>query len=71
MNKIHTIKNYNKTVDTIAFLISSYNIWNKNIPDMIRGYFDDMNEIFRKLFVEDAIIKFLHYYRIVFGLIFF
>jgi len=46
----HTIKNYNKTVDTIAFLISSYNIWNKNIPDMVRGYFDDMNEIFRKLF---------------------
>ncbi len=41
----HSIKELNTNVDTIASLISSYNIWNKNIPDMIRGYFDDMNSI--------------------------
>jgi len=26
-----------------------FTIWNKNIPDMIRGYFDDMTEILRRL----------------------
>jgi DNA modification methylase len=41
----HSIKKLNKDVDTIALLISSYNIWNKNIPKMIKGYFDDMNSI--------------------------
>jgi hypothetical protein len=46
----HEIKNYNDHVDTIAKMIGTYNIWNKNIPDMIRGYFDDTHELLRKMF---------------------
>lgn len=38
----HSMKFANADVDTIASLISAFNIWNKNIPDMLRGYFDDM-----------------------------
>lgn len=38
----HEFANTNQDVDTIASLISTFNVWNKNIPDMIRGYFDDM-----------------------------
>jgi len=45
----HSIKNFNEKVDIIAELISCFNIWNKNIPDMIRGYFDDMTETLRRL----------------------
>ncbi|MDC0596557.1 DNA methyltransferase [Candidatus Pseudothioglobus singularis] len=41
----HTINHYLPDVDNIANLISSYNIWNPNIPDMVRGYFDDMYEL--------------------------
>jgi len=44
----HTIQNQLPDVDTIAKLISTYNIWNKNIPDMLRGYFDDMFEILKR-----------------------
>jgi hypothetical protein len=44
----HTIKNHMPDVEIIANLISTYNIWNKNIPDMLRGYFDDMFEILRR-----------------------
>ena len=44
----HTIQNNITDVDTIANLISTYNIWNKNIPDMLRGYFDDMFEILQR-----------------------
>ena len=43
----HEFSNSNKDVDTIASLISSFNIWNKNIPDMIRGYFDDMESMIK------------------------
>ena len=42
------IKNQNSKVDTIANFIGTYNIWNKNIPSMLRGYFDDMHEIIRR-----------------------
>lgn len=53
----HNFKNQNKDVDTIANLIEAFNIWNKNIPDMLRGYFDDMElmlqQISKKL-VRDA-----------------
>jgi DNA modification methylase len=41
----HSISNFSNDVDVIADLISTFNIWNKNIPDMIRGYFDDMYEL--------------------------
>lgn len=42
------IKNQNSKVDTIADFIGTYNIWNKNIPSMLKGYFDDMHEIIRR-----------------------
>ena len=41
----HKIKHRFSDIDSIANLISTYNIWNKNIPDMLRGYFDDMFEV--------------------------
>ena len=44
----HTVQNYLSDVDDIANLIATYNIWNKNIPDMIRGYFDDMFEVLKR-----------------------
>jgi len=53
----HNIKNYQKEVDLIAEIISAFNIWNKNIPDMIRGYFDDTYELLKNiksLLVKDA-----------------
>ena len=45
----HRIKNKNVKVALVAGLISCFNIWNKNIPDMVQGYFDDMTEIFKKM----------------------
>jgi DNA modification methylase len=53
----HKIKNYNKDIDVIANTIATYNIWNKNIPDMLRGYFDDTYELLKRMkdiFVKDA-----------------
>jgi DNA modification methylase len=53
----HNIKNYQKDVDLIAEIISTFNIWNKNIPDMLRGYFDDTFELLKNiksLLVKDA-----------------
>lgn len=47
----HTIHHYNHKSDTTASLINTYNIWNKNIPDMIRGYFDDMEEVIRRIYL--------------------
>jgi hypothetical protein len=46
----HSISNINKDVDQIAELLTTYNLWNKNIPDMIRGYFDDMTDILQNIF---------------------
>jgi len=45
-----TIKNLNEEVDVIAALIGTYNVWNKNIPRMIKGYFDDMHETLSRLY---------------------
>lgn len=45
----HTIKHHNYKIDIIASLINTYNVWNKNIPDMLRGYFDDMEEVLKRL----------------------
>jgi len=39
------VTNYNSEVEVIASLVSTYNIWNKDIPNMLRGYFDDMEEV--------------------------
>jgi len=44
------IINKNKIVNDIAELISAYNIWNKDIPDMVKGYFDDMTEALKNIF---------------------
>jgi len=46
----HTIRNHNSDVDLIAETVSCFNVWNKNIPDMIRGYFDDMTDIIKRLY---------------------
>lgn len=46
----HEIESYNKSVDITASLIGTYNVWNKNIPDMLRGYFDDMQNMLERLF---------------------
>ena len=45
----HSILNFNKNVDLIADIISTFNVWNKNIPDMLRGYFDDMSKLLKNL----------------------
>lgn len=45
----HDISNYDEKVDLIASLIGTYNVWNKNIPDMLRGYFDDMYKVISRI----------------------
>jgi len=45
----HYIKNNIKEVKLISDLLSTFNLWNKNIPSMICGYFDDMYELLKKL----------------------
>lgn len=46
----HSLRYNNSDVNTIATLISAFNIWNKNIPDMIRGYFDDMELLLKRVY---------------------
>ncbi len=53
----HNIKNENNSAKLISDLVSCYNLWNKNIPDMIRGYFDDMEDVLfrlRQIMVDDS-----------------
>lgn len=45
----HSIRKENSDVNLIADLLSTFNLWNKNIPDMIRGYFDDMRVLLADL----------------------
>jgi len=45
----HIFENENKKVDLMANLLSCYNLWNKNIPDMVRGYFDDTKKLISRL----------------------
>lgn len=45
----HSINNFNEKVNIIADTVSTFNIWNKNIPDMLRGYFDDMSMLLNNL----------------------
>jgi len=45
----HYITNRDDKVDLVANMIACFNIWNKNIPDMVRGYFDDMTKTFKKM----------------------
>lgn len=51
----HSILNFNEKVDLIADIVSTFNVWNKNIPDMLRGYFDDMFELLKNL--KQVLIK--------------
>ena len=44
------IKYEDDDINIIANLISSFNIWNKNIPAMIRCYFDDTRILLNKIF---------------------
>ena len=46
----HTIKNPSVDVDIVSEIVSTFNIWNKNIPDMLRGYFDDMKGLLHNLY---------------------
>lgn len=46
---VHVFENDNDKVDLIANLLACYNLWNKNIPDMVRGYFDDMENLLKKM----------------------
>lgn len=46
----HEFAYKNDKVRKISELISCFNIWNKNIPDMINGYFDDTYQLLRKLY---------------------
>jgi DNA modification methylase len=46
----HTIFSPNQDVDLIAECISCFNVWNKNIPDMVRGYFDDMQKVIQEIY---------------------
>lgn len=46
---VHLFENHNDKVDLIANLLACYNLWNKNIPDMVRGYFDDMENLLKKM----------------------
>jgi len=45
----HNIKNNIKNIKLISDLISTFNLWNKNIPSMLCGYFDDMYELLKNL----------------------
>lgn len=46
----HEITNLNKDVKTAAELIGTYNIWNKKIPIMLEGYFDDMYITLKRIY---------------------
>lgn len=41
----HYFTNEFEDVDIIAETIRTFNIWNKNIPDMLKGYFDDTQKV--------------------------
>jgi hypothetical protein len=41
----HIITHSLKDVETISETIRTFNIWNKNIPDMLKGYFDDTHKL--------------------------
>ena len=53
----HEIRNDNNSVKLISQLVSCYNLWNKNIPDMIKGYFDDMHDVLiriKNIMIDDS-----------------
>jgi hypothetical protein len=44
------IHNGNKDVALVSAALSGVTLWNKNIPDMVAGYFDDMTGVLRRTF---------------------
>jgi hypothetical protein len=46
----HTVANQNLDVQVIADLLKTFNLWNKNIPGMVKGYFDDITNLLRSLY---------------------
>jgi DNA modification methylase len=44
------INNGNKDVALVSAALSGVTLWNKNIPDMVAGYFDDMTGVLRRTF---------------------
>lgn len=48
----HNIKNLNKNVEVLSKMLETTNLWNKNIPKMIEGYFDDMTNVLKKIYIN-------------------
>ncbi len=44
-----TLRRRLESVEVIAQALENTPLWNKNIPDMVRGYFDDMHELMLRL----------------------
>jgi hypothetical protein len=44
------IKNANKDVSVVTSALTGVTLWNKNIPDMVAGYFDDMTGILKRTY---------------------
>lgn len=44
------IKNANEDVSLVTSALTGVTLWNKNIPDMVAGYFDDMTGILMRTF---------------------
>ncbi len=44
------IANVDKDVELVAAALTGVTLWNKNIPDMVAGYFDDMTGVLRRTF---------------------
>ncbi|MEI6267094.1 MAG: DNA methyltransferase [bacterium] len=45
----HDLMRTNQEIRVISELIGTYNLWNKKIPMMLRGYFDDMEETLSRI----------------------
>ena len=46
----HSIHNENHNVSVVSELLATTNLWNKNIPTMIKGYFDDMTKVLNQIY---------------------
>lgn len=44
------IRNVNEDVALVTSALTGVTLWNKNIPDMVAGYFDDMTGILKRTF---------------------
>ena len=46
----HNIINSFEDVEIISEMIRTFNVWNKNIPDMLKGYFDDTKKVLSNIY---------------------